>query len=209
MSRKKKGLLVFLRNYFFTGLFFLLPFYLTFAVIKWSLLFIHKYVSALPLPAGEAEFLSRFGLEVLVVLGFLLGLVIIGGAISNLFGRSIVRFLNRIVERIPLVSSLYTAIKSLVDGLASGSRKAFKKVLYLEYPRKGLWVIGFLTGSMKIKGKKHSTVFIPTSPNPTSGFLVFINPGDTIETDLSVEEGFKIIVSGGIISPPDQKSKND
>ena len=106
----------------------------------------------------------------------------------------------------PLISSIYSVLKQIFETFFSTKTQAFSKVVMLEYPRKGIWILGFvsseLRGEVKEKfAEEMLNVFIPTTPNPTSGFLIFVPKKDTIELDMKVEEGIKFVISGGLVEP--------
>jgi len=190
-----------IQDYFLTGLVFILPFYLTFIFIRWILTFIHRVANGLPIDILKTNWSLRLIFDFVFVISALILIVFLGYVLSLYLGKRFNSWLDHIIKNIPVVNSIYSAIKSLIDGLAVGSKKAFKKSLYIEYPLKGSWVMGFLTGEISLNGRKKLSVFVPTSPNPTSGFLLFVNKSQTKETGLSVEDTFRVIVSGGIISP--------
>ena len=107
-----------------------------------------------------------------------------------------------IISRIPLVNSLYQTIKGLTESISNSSKQAFSKVVLIEYPRKGIWTLALVTGdSVNDQNEEFYHLFLPTSPNPTSGYMLYISKNDVIEIDMSAEEAIKIIVSGGAISP--------
>ena len=106
------------------------------------------------------------------------------------------------MSRIPLVNTIYKTIKQITSTLTGTNKKAFKKVVLIQYPREGLWTITMVTGESKDKnGIDYYHIFVPTTPNPTSGFMLIVPKVDTQETKMSVEEGLKIIISGGLLAP--------
>ncbi len=142
------------------------------------------------------------GLLVSVALVYLAGLLA-----ANLLGRRILALVESAILRVPLVKGIYGSARQLLDAFSSGGGKAFSRVVVVEYPRPGLWTLGFVTTEVAAGpgGPLDDTVavFLPTTPNPTSGWLVLVPRDGLIELDLSVEEGIKLVVSGGIVSPPD------
>ena len=138
------------------------------------------------------------------ILGFILTIVflyILGLIISNVLGKKLYKFFESILDKIPIVSRVYKSIKQITGALSGSNSKAFQKVVLIEYPRKGLWTICMVTGESMDNGELYYNVFVPTTPNPTSGYLLFVKVSDTKKLDISVEEGLKIIVSGGMIGP--------
>jgi len=145
------------------------------------------------------------GFILVVILVFVVGLLT-----RNLVGRKIVQFGENIVDRIPLVRVLYAGVKQLLEPLFLQKTNAFKRVALIEYPRRGAYVIGFITGESKGElqnktSKNMLNVFVPTTPNPTSGFYILIPEDEVILLNMSVEDAFKLIISGGIVSPPEKK----
>lgn len=125
---------------------------------------------------------------------------------SNFTGRRWVRWFESWILRVPLVRSVYGPLRQLLDSFGSDRGAKFSRVVLVEYPRKGLWTIGFVTTEKRhsFAGEKHKIpVFLPTTPNPTSGWLVFADEDELVTLDLSVEESIKLIVSGGIVGPDD------
>jgi len=130
----------------------------------------------------------------------------IGALTNNIFGKKILQFWENIVERIPFVRPIYKGTKQVVSSFASIDVKAFTKVILIEFPRKGAYAIAFVTGKtegelQRLMGNNHLKIFIPTTPNPTSGFIVFADPSEIIELNMTIEEGIKYAVSGGIVNP--------
>ena len=131
-----------------------------------------------------------------------------GYIISSVFGKFLFSKMEDIISRIPLVNSLYQTIKGLTESISSSSKQAFSKVVLIEYPRKGIWTLALVTGdSVNNKNQEFYHLFLPTSPNPTSGYMLYISKDDVIEIDMSAEEAIKIIVSGGAISPKTNQIK--
>ena len=149
-------------------------------------------------------------------LGFIVAVVLIllvGFLTTNIIGTRLVNFGERIVERIPVVRSLYAGAKQVIESVASSQTGAFRQVVLLEYPRKGLYCLGLITceNSGEVQRKTDQdvlNVFIPTTPNPTSGYLLFVPRDQLTYLDMSVEEGLKLIVSGGIVAPNQNSGKN-
>ena len=137
--------------------------------------------------------------------GFILTILfiyIIGILVSNVLGKRVYLWIEAVLLRIPVVNSVYRTIKQITTSISAPERKAFKKVVFVEYPRKGIWTITMVTGeSTNNKGVKIYHIFVPTTPNPTSGFMLYIPQKDAQETDLTIEEGLKIIISGGMLAP--------
>ncbi|MCD6327608.1 DUF502 domain-containing protein [bacterium] len=196
-----------IRRTFVAGLLVLIPisitFFLVFTLVQWTDGLLEL---ALPLPRVVA--LPGLGLIVLMALIFAVGLVA-----TNFMGKKIVAFGERILTSIPVIRSVYVGAKTLVEAFSIPSMSAFRQVVLIEYPRRGMWVLGFVTRSVSedgtgIAGGGKLNIFIPTSPNPTSGMVVVIPTDEAIFLDLSVREAIEFIVSGGVLSPAGQPSES-
>jgi uncharacterized membrane protein len=142
-------------------------------------------------------------------LGIVLSVVIVlvtGMVVANLFGRTLVAMWERLLARIPFVSKIYHGVKQVMETVLSADGQSFRKVLLVEYPRKGIWTLAFQSGgsSSEIRhrlGQEVVNIFIPTTPNPTSGFFLVLPREDVIELDMSVDDGLKMIISAGVVVP--------
>lgn len=153
-----------------------------------------------------------FELHGLGLLAGIIFLVLAGVLVRNIFGKTLLSWGESVLGTIPGVRSVYHAIKQIIETVASSKSKSFRKVVMLEYPRKGIWSIGFVSGSTKGQAQsevpeKLINVFLPTTPNPTSGFLLFVPEQDLIELDMTVDQGLKMIISAGIVTPTKQQGK--
>jgi uncharacterized membrane protein len=129
-----------------------------------------------------------------------LALFIFGGLARNVFGKRVVKWVEGIFKKIPLVDSIYGTTKQLIETISGSNNDSFKKVVYIEYPRKGMWTLGFVTSeSTNQANEEFYHLFVPTTPNPTSGFFLIIAKEDTTPADIDVEEAFRMIVSSGIV----------
>ena len=128
-------------------------------------------------------------------------LIIIGFLARNVAGRRVVKWIDNLFKKIPLISMVYTTTKQIIESFSGGRENSFSKVVFVEYPRKGVWTLGFVTKETKNdNNQKFYNLFVPTTPNPTSGFFLIIPIDDVKETDINVEEGFQMIVSSGMVS---------
>ena len=136
--------------------------------------------------------------------GFFLTIIFIyfiGIFISNILGKKIFSWIENVLFRLPVISTVYKTIKQITSTLSKSDTEAFKKVVIVEYPRKGLWTLSMVTGQSKsIEGKEYYHIFIPTTPNPTSGYFLYVLKEDAYEIDISIEEGMKIIISAGMLA---------
>jgi len=127
----------------------------------------------------------------------------LGAIINHWLGRKFFERVEKRMSKLPLLGSLYTVSRQIVEIIGSSRRKEFQKVIFLQYPAEGIWTLGFVTGqSISHDGKRIYNVFVPTTPNPTSGYMVFIPYEDAVDTSYTIEEGLKILISGGMLAPP-------
>ena len=189
------------KYYIFTGLLSILPL----AATYWILLKLFQFFSTPGAAIVEFIFKDKVPKYVPELAGFILTILFIsfaGMVVSNVLGKRIYAWFEGLLSRIPFVSVVYRTIKQITSGLSGPNRQAFKKVVYIEYPRKGIWTLTMVTGeSIDKTGEEYYHIFVPTTPNPTSGFMLYIPQNDTLETEMSVEEGLKIIISGGMLAP--------
>lgn len=146
---------------------------------------------------GFSFLIPALGFAITVLLIFFLGVLV-----TNILGKKLVQWGELILKRIPVASSIYGMAKQITQALSGTSSRAFQKTVYIQYPRKGLWTLAFVTGKSKDKdGKDYFHLFVPTTPNPTSGVLIILQKQDAIDANISVEQGLKAIISGGMLAP--------
>lgn len=196
-----------LRKLFFTGLFILVPIVATLSLIVWLFNIID---SIFRVPIEKIIGFRIIGIGVALTIGIILAT---GVFATNYLGKEMIHFVEKALSKIPLVNTIYLSIKQLIDTLFMKQREAFKSAVIVQYPSKGIYTIGFITAdtpsaiSEKI-GEKMKSVFIPTTPNPTSGMLVMVPLKDIIPLNIPVEAAIKLVVSGGILLP-DQVKANE
>ena len=204
----------FVRLNFFAGLAVLAPLVVTLWLFKTLVIAVDDYLLGF-IPAQyhlNNIIYTQFGVIMPVDphgLGLLAGvvfLVFVGLLVRNFFGRTLVNWGERILGRIPGVSAVYNSVKQITETVTASNSKSFRKVVMVEYPRKGIWAVGFVSGTTQGQaqdkiGDKLINVFLPTTPNPTSGFLLFFPEKDLIELDMTVDQGLKMIISAGIVTP--------
>jgi uncharacterized membrane protein len=200
-SRLSEALLR-IRTNFLTGLVVAAPIALTIYLTWIFVAFVDNRVTPL-IPELYRPPFTIPGLGVLIAF---LALTILGMATKNLFGRSIIRASQRLFSRMPVVRSIYGAFKQIFETVVAESSSNFQKVGLIEYPRKGLWAIVFITTDTSGEITEHAdadmvSVFLPTTPNPTSGYLLFVPKTEIIILEMTVEEAAKLIVSAGIVEP--------
>ena len=195
------------KRYLITGILSIVPIFSTYWIIKQLFLILSS-------PGTELYYIIFGNTKIDYIpefLGFLLTIFtiyLIGLLVTNIIGKRLFIRIEKFVSKIPFVNIVYKTVKQITQSLSSPNRSAFKKVVKIQYPRKGLWTLTMVTGkSLDIKGNEYYHIFVPTTPNPTSGFMLYALKSDVIETDLTVEEGLKIIISGGMLAPNENKIK--
>lgn len=199
-----------LRAYLFTGILVTAPVAITFYMAYKFILWVDRLVNQVIPPQYSLDQYLPFTVPGLGLVILLVALTLVGMFAAGFMGRFLLKLGEWIVYKVPLVSSVYSVLKQVFETFFSSKTQAFSKVVMLEYPRKGIWILGFvssdLQGEIKRKTPKPMlNVFIPTTPNPTSGFLIFVPKEDCIELDMSVEEGLKFVISGGLVEPKGKK----
>ena len=197
-----------LRAYLIAGLLVTGPISLTlwllWVFVSWIDNLVGQLLPAAYDPANYAPFRIP-GLGLLVVVS---GLVLIGWAAAGVLGRFFIRVYERILDRLPVIRGLYGATKQIFQTVLSQQSNTFREVALVQWPRKGMWTIGFITGKTEgelrdlIGDEDVLNIYIPTTPNPTSGYLMFVPRRDIVILDMTVEEAIKFVISGGIVAPP-------
>ena len=210
-NRRKGRFRSHLRGYFLAGILVTAPigitFYISWLLIRW----VDSKVTPLIPVAYNPETYLPFAVPGLgLVIVFIL-LTFIGWATAGLLGRLWTRVTERVLARMPVVRSVYGAVKQIIETILKQQSNAFRQVVLFEYPRRGSWALGFITGQTQGEVQNLTSddvvnVFLPTTPNPTSGYLLFIPKKELVILDMTVEEGIKMVVSGGIVTPPDLRS---
>mgnify|MGYP006098308627 CR=1 FL=1 len=194
------------KYYFFVGLFSIIPMAATIWLINWILnIFVGPGQSIINNILPNFNWITPIKPYVTWLIGFILTILFVllsGYIISSVFGRYLFSKLESIILKIPIVNTLYQTIKGITESISSTNKQAFSKVVLIEYPKEGIWTIALVTGDSKNKeGTKFYHLYLPTTPNPTSGFMLYIPVDNVIETDMTSEEAIKIIISGGSMSP--------
>jgi len=195
-----------MKKYFITGLLIWVPLVIT----AWVLALIVRTMDQTLLLLPEAirpEHLLGIYIPGIGVIATLLIVFLTGLVTANIIGQRLVRFWEGVLSRIPVVKSVYYSVKQVSDTLFSSSGEAFRKALLVQYPREGIWTIAFQTGQPggdvvnHLRGE-YVSVYVPTTPNPTSGFFLMLPRKDVVELDMSVDEALRYIISMGVVSPP-------
>jgi uncharacterized membrane protein len=206
--QRRPGLFARLRSSFLTGIVVIAPVGLTI----WLLWSIMGWVDSVVLPLVPATILPEkyigINLRGIGLIIFFLFTIFIGWIAKGIIGRSLIGFGESLVERMPVVRSIYSGIKQISETVFAQSDRSFEKACLIQYPRPGIWAIGFVSTTAKgeiaartVSTGKLMSIFIPTTPNPTSGFLLFLPEKDVIELDMSVEDAAKLVISAGLVYP--------
>jgi len=199
-----------IRAYFFAGVLVTAPmaitFWLAWQIISW----VDRSVKPLFPAKYNPETYLPFSVPGIGLIVAFLFLTVVGAFAAGFIGRLFVRTSERILTRMPVIRSVYGALKQILETVLANQSRAFRDVVLVEYPRRGIWAIGFITGAtegevQEITEDTMINVFLPTTPNPTSGFLLFLPKKDLITLNMTIEEGIKMVVSGGIVTPPDRR----
>jgi len=201
-----------LRNYFISGLLFWIPLALSVIVIKFFLELINNLIPQKYLP--EALFNLDTTIPGSGIILVLLVILITGVMVTNILGRKLVALWEKVLNKIPGFRNVYNVLKKVSDTVFNTSTESFRKAFLIQYPSKGIWVIAFQSGDYRgeaksIIGEEIMNLFVPTTPNPTSGFFVMMAKKDAFELDMSVEEAFKLVISAGVVTPNSVKIKDE
>ena len=205
-----------LRNYFISGLLFWIPLILSVIVIKFFIELINSLVNSLVPQKYLPE--AIFNLDTTIpgsgIILVLLIILITGVMVTNILGRKLVAIWEKLLNKIPGFRNIYNILKKVSDTVFNTSDESFRKAFLIQYPSKGIWVIAFQSGDYRgeaesIIGEETINLFVPTTPNPTSGFFVLIAKKDAFELDMSVEAAFKLVISAGVVTPNSVKIKDE
>ncbi|MEX0287044.1 MAG: DUF502 domain-containing protein [Paracoccaceae bacterium] len=216
--RRRPGLFARLRASFLTGIVVIAPVGLTI----WLIWTVTGWIDGFVLPLVPSWFRPEQYIGISVdlrgvgVVFFLLFTTLIGWIAKGLIGRSLIHFAEGLVDRMPVVRSIYSGIKQISETVFAQSERSFEKACLIQYPRRGIWAIGFISTVAKGEvseraetGGKLLSIFVPTTPNPTSGFLLFFPEEDVIELDMSVEDAAKLVISAGLVYPNGKETDED
>jgi len=183
------------RRIIFTGLLAIVPVALTFYILKVVFTLLDNLTS--PIFKRMDIYIPGLGILLTLLLVYLLGIFV-----TNVLGKRFLHWLETLIKNIPLVNTIYKTIKQIIQAFTGTAEKKFQSVVFIEYPRKDLWTLAFVTGESKNdKDVEFYHLFVPTTPNPTSGVFIIIPKNDSIETELNVEEALKSVISGGMLAP--------
>ena len=215
LTKRRKGRFrTHMRGYFLAGVLVTAPigitFYISWLLIRW----VDSKITPLIPQSYNPETYLPFAVPGLGLVVVFLVLTFIGWSTAGLLGRLWTRLTERLLARMPVIRSVYGAVKQIIETILKQQSNAFRQVVLFEYPRRGSWALGFITGEtlgevQSLTSDDVVNVFLPTTPNPTSGYLLFIPKKDLVVLKMTVEEGIKMVVSGGIVTPPDRRSVED
>lgn len=175
------------------------------AVTFWILKFLFTFLDGLAAPILKQVGIQIPGLGIFLTLVFIF---ILGLFITNVLGRTLFNWGENILAKLPVVNTIYNTIKQITSAFSGSTMKSFQQVIFIQYPRKGLWTMCFVTNQSENEyGDVFYHVFVPTTPNPTSGVFIVIPKSDVVDPGISVEDGLKSIISGGILDPGESLSK--
>ncbi len=208
---RRPGIFASLRASFLTGLVVIAPVGLT----VWLIWTLFGWVDGFVLPLVPQRFNPEeyIGIDLrgVGVIFFLVFTIVVGWVAKGLIGRSAIRFAETLVDRTPVVRSIYSGIKQIAETVFAQTERSFEKACLVQYPRKGIWAIGFISTQAKGEVLEKSdvtgelvSVFVPTTPNPTSGFLLYFPVEDVVELEMSIEDAAKLVISAGLVYPPEK-----
>ena len=201
-----------LRAYLFAGILVTAPIFITFYLAWLFVTFVDSKITPLIPQKYNPETYLPFALPGLGLIILLIALILVGALTAGFFGRLWGRVSDRILNQMPVIRNVHSAIKQILETVLAKQSNAFREAVLIEYPRRGIWAVGFITGRTEgevqnMTEEECINVFLPTTPNPTSGFLLFVPKKDIAALSMSVEEAIKMVISGGIVTPPDRRSE--
>ncbi len=205
---RRAGFFSNVRANFFTGIIVVAPVFLTAYLIWWFVGFIDGWVLPLVPAQYQPQTYLGFSIKGYGVVVFLIFTIIVGAMTKGFVGRTLISRAERLVDRMPVVRSLYNGLKQIAETILSQSNSSFEQACLIEYPRKGIWAVAFVSTTTKEVVTKflpgnddYLSIFLPTTPNPTSGFLLFVHRKDVIILDMDTESAAKLVISAGLVSP--------
>lgn len=212
--RRKLSLPQRLRAYLFAGILVTAPIFITFYLAWLFVTFVDSKITPLIPAKYNPETYLPFALPGLGLIILLIALILVGALTAGFFGRLWGRVSDRILNQMPVIRNVHSAIKQILETVLAQQSNAFREAVLIEYPRRGIWAIGFITGTTQgevqnMTEEECINVFLPTTPNPTSGFLLFVPKKDIAPLTMTVEEAIKMVISGGIVTPPDRRPESE
>ena len=203
-----------MRAYLLTGILITAPMAITFYLAWIFIGFVDGRITPLIPVKYNPESYLPFALPGLGLIILVLTLMLIGAITAGFFGRLWIRLSEQLLNRMPVIRSIYNAVKQILETVLAQQSNAFREAVLVEYPRRGIWAIAFITGRTEgevqnVTEEECINIFLPTTPNPTSGFLLFVPKKDLVSLSMSVEEAIKMVISGGIVTPPDRRPESE
>jgi len=198
------------RKYIFTGIMSIIPLTITYWIIQYLFIFFSVPGKKIINIFYDTQSIKNIYIyQISIILEYLAGFILtilflyfLGIIISNVFGKKLYLYFENMLNKIPFVSKVYKTVQNITDTISNQNNNSFQKVVIIQYPRKGLWTYAMVTGELKNSdNQEFYNLFVPTTPNPTSGYLIIVKKENVIETDISVDDGLSIIISGGMVSP--------
>ncbi|MGJ3260856.1 MAG: DUF502 domain-containing protein [Rhodospirillales bacterium] len=213
-TRPRMSLSQRLRAYLFAGILVTAPIFITFYLAWLFVTFVDSKINPLIPAKYNPETYLPFAVPGLGLIVLIITLMLVGALTAGFFGRLWVKISERVLSQMPVIRNVYSAVKQILETVLAQQSNAFREAVLIEYPRRGIWAIGFLTGITKgevqnLTEEECINVFLPTTPNPTSGFLLFVPKKDLVPLSMTVEEAIKMVISGGIVTPPDQRPDHE
>jgi len=203
----KEKLSVLIKKYFITGLIIVMPLWLTFFVVR----VIFRWVSSFALPVVNYFVADMYLAHIIArVLSFfisVIGIIILGFITNRVFGKSILNSVEKLIKKLPVLGTVYSAAKQFMSFIFGNddSTKGFKRVVFVPYPNKEAYSVAFLTGEQELLGEKYICTFMPTTPNPTTGFLLLFREKDILYTDYTLEQAVQFVISVGVVNMENNK----
>lgn len=203
-----------LRAYLFAGILVTAPIFITFYLAWLFVTFVDGKIEPLIPAQYNPETYLPFAIPGLGLIVLIFSLMLVGALTAGFFGRLWMRFSEQALNQMPVIRNIYSAVKQILETVLAQQSNAFREAVLIEYPRRGIWAIGFLTGTTKgevqnLTEEECINVFLPTTPNPTSGFLLFVPKKDIAPLSMTVEDAIKMVISGGIVTPPDERPESE
>jgi len=199
-----------LRAYMFAGILVTAPLAITFYLAYIFINFVDNNVTSLIPEKYNPETYLPFAVPGFGLLILLIALILIGMIAAGFLGRIMVKMSEQMLARMPVVRNIYSAVKQILETVLAQQSNAFREAVLVEYPRRGMWAVAFITGQttgevQNLTAEETVNIFLPTTPNPTSGFLLFVPRTELVPLTMTVEEAIKMVISGGIVTPPDRR----
>ncbi|MDR0956921.1 MAG: DUF502 domain-containing protein [Endomicrobium sp.] len=205
-KRIKEKLVILIKKYLITGLVVVIPLWLTYFIM--TVLF--KCIGSLAFPVISYYVTDTYWVRVLAKISSffisIMCILVLGFITNRVFGRDVLNFIEKLIEKLPILGTVHSATKQFVSFIfGTDTERSFKQVIFVHYPNKDVYSVAFFTGRQMVNNENYVCVFMPTTPNPTTGFLLLFNEKDIIYTNYTVEQAFQFVISVGVIAMKDSK----